>query len=81
MTTIKLNCNLKINGCSDCPFINYNDVIDFGEITGEYEANCLLLEKDNDCLIYPNDKYTNYYVRDDKLPNCPIISVEEEENG
>ena len=82
MTTIKLNCKMEISGCSNCPFVVYSDVVDYGELTGEHTADCGIITIDDsmnsDCLIYDDEDPNIYYVRDDKLPGCPIISVEEE---
>lgn len=81
MTTIKLNASLKIGGCSSCPFAVYENILDHGEVTGEYYAYCGLIEEDNerDCKEYCYEYGGDYeYVREDRRPNCPIISIEEE---
>lgn len=83
MTTIKLKTDLKIAGCNGCPFIEYQDILDYGEITGEYNAYCELLEgeyPDMDCKEY-DEVHRDEYVREDRRPNCPIISVEITEEG
>lgn len=82
MTTIKVKTDLtNFKGCDSCPFIEYNDVTFYGEITGEYLATCGLLDgslDDTDCKEYDEDG--NEWVREDKRPDCPIIEFKVEED-
>mgnify|MGYP003300548632 CR=1 FL=1 len=71
MTTIKLKCELKpIESCDECPFIQWNDVLDYGESMGYAEGYCGLT---NDFIGY------SYDYPDDKLDSCPIIDILEED--
>lgn len=73
MTVIKLKTDISApDCCRDCPFIEYVDEIDYGELMGWATAYCGLdnnLEsiigdtRDPDCGI-------------DRLKNCPIVSFE-----
>lgn len=88
MTTIKIKTDLtNFKGCSTCPFLEYTDIIYCGEITGEYDANCGLLDgnmDETDCKQYDEKDgcilWRNCWVREDKRPDCPIIEFKIEED-
>lgn len=82
MTTIKIKTDLtNFKGCDSCPFIEYTNILDYGEITGEYNANCGLLDgnmNETDCKEYDRDGHE--WVREDKRSDCPIIEFKVEED-
>lgn len=66
MTIIKLNADVSITTCNECPFCDWSDE--------GYNADCELLAMQGlnrnlcDCLEHCYD--------DTKRDNCPIISIE-----
>ena len=78
MTTIKLidHGGYSFKECSDCPFLDSIEELDYGEITGRYTLFCKLLNDFNDSIVGDETGYFH-----EKHPNCPIISVEKEVNN
>ncbi len=75
-TVISLKCDVSITGCHDCPFRKDIDILDYGEITGEFNSFCSLLPNSN-CQMEPDEEHDGFpYIRETPLDNCPIISVE-----
>lgn len=72
MTTIKLKCVLKpIESCDKCPFVQWNEVLEYGESMGYSEGFCMLTY---DFIGY-SDNFPN-----GKLDSCPIINISSEED-
>lgn len=61
--------------CSDCPFLDTIDELDYGEITGRYTHYCKLINDLNNSIV--GDETGYFY---EKHPNCPIVSVEKEDD-
>ena len=75
MTIIKLNTELEeIKGCSTCPFCECEDILDYGELTGESYSYCGLITTNLNEADCSDGNYGSPIDR--KLDNCPIISVE-----
>lgn len=76
MTTIKLKLDqdIKIDGCDDCPFSDYLEETTYGEWTGHGTCYCKLLglESFKEVQIYVDREEC---FRDDKPDTCPIIEV------
>ena len=70
-TIITINKEEKIEGCTDCPFC-----VPVTDDEGDYAYCSLIGMLDSNCLI--DNEYS--IIRDDKLPNCPIVSIEYKED-
>ena len=66
-TTIKIRGNVKIKGCCNCPFLRSWPIDDYGELTMETKEWCEVTKTSmNSIEMSP----------DEKLDDCPLISVE-----
>ena len=75
MTTIRLKNDLKpVNRCYECPFIEYQEETEFGEICG-YTAFCSL----SGSIIGDTRDHSDQ--DDKKLDDCPIISISVEKES
>lgn len=73
MTTIKIKGDLApVKTCMDCPFIDYVDEVEYGELSGWATAYCRLLHGTESIIGDTRDTECG----DKKLDNCPIISIE-----
>lgn len=73
MTIIKLKDDLVVpDNCIDCPFIEYIDEVDYGELTGWSTAYCRCLHNSESIIGDTRDPDYGH----GRLKNCPIISFE-----
>ena len=67
-TTIKIKGEVKIKGCGNCPFLcSWPITDDYGELT---------METDEWCDITNTSMNSIEMSPDEKLDDCPLISVE-----
>lgn len=80
ITTIKIKGAIKFTGCGNCPFGEYIEERKYGEITGNWDAYCGLLNMD--CSIMNDEPDEDGYpdVRKDRRSDCPIVefNIQEE---
>ena len=78
MTTIKLNQDLEIKGCSTCPFAQSEEEQDYGEWNGHFTCYCGLLHFNayKEIQIIDENGYESH--RSDKPDICPIIEIKSE---
>jgi hypothetical protein len=68
-------CIRPFKYCSECPFYTSYEYTEYGELTGYFDASCGL----TGTVIYEGECIYDPEVKDKKLDNCPIASIDYED--